>query len=48
MNDAKINDSIDLNDYYGDGSNCIMGGPITVVGAATTITVGAGVSYIVV
>ena len=48
MNDAKLSSSLDLNDYYGEGSNCIMGGPITVSGAGTTITVGAGVSYIII
>ena len=46
MNDAKLTSSLDINNYYTDGSNCIMGGPITVSGAGTTITVGAGVSYI--
>ena len=48
MNDAKLTSSLDINNYYTDGSNCIMGGPITVSGAGTTITVGAGVSYIII
>ncbi len=47
MNDANITASLDLDDFYGNGSNCIMGGPITVKGSNVNITVGAGVSYIV-
>lgn len=46
-NASLITDSITLDDYYNAGTNYAMVGPIEVsVGA--TITVGAGVSYVVV
>ena len=47
-NADNIIESIALDDYYGTGTNYAMIGPITVTGAGTTITVGAGVSYVII
>lgn len=47
-NAEDITESISLEDYYGSGTNYAMIGPITVSGAGTTVTVGAGVSYVIV
>lgn len=47
-NAEDIIESIALNDFYGGGTNYGMIGPITVSGAGTTITVGAGVSYVII
>lgn len=46
-NNQAIVDSLIMGDYYQEGTNYAMAGPITVsIGA--TVTVGAGVSYIVI
>jgi hypothetical protein len=47
-NAEDIIESITLNDFYGGGTNYGMIGPITVSGAGTTVTVGAGVSYVII
>jgi hypothetical protein len=47
-NAEDIVQSITLNDFYGSGTNYAMVGPITVSGAGTTVTVGVGVSYVIV
>jgi hypothetical protein len=47
-NAEDIMESILLDDYYLTGTNYAMIGPITVVGSATTITVGTGVSYVII
>jgi hypothetical protein len=47
-NAEDIIESITLNDFYGGGTNYAMVGPITVSGAGTTVTVGAGVSYVII
>lgn len=47
-NADDITSSITLDDFYGTGTNYAMIGPITVTGSATTITVGAGVSYVII
>ena len=47
-NADDIIESITLDDYYGTGTNYAMIGPITVTGAGTTVTVGAGVSYVII
>ena len=47
-NADDITESITLDDYYGTGTNYGMVGPITVTGAGTTITVGVGVSYVII
>jgi hypothetical protein len=47
-NAEDIIESITLNDFYGSGTNYAMVGPITVSGAGTTVTVGAGVSYVII
>jgi hypothetical protein len=47
-NADDITESITLDDYYGTGTNYGMVGPITVTGAGTTVTVGVGVSYVII
>jgi len=47
-NADDITESITLDDFYGAGTNYAMVGPITVVGGGTTVTVGSGVSYVIV
>jgi hypothetical protein len=47
-NSALIFESITLGDSFVQGTNYAMIGPITVTGAGTTITVGAGVSYVII
>ena len=47
-NADDITESITLGDFYGNGTNYAMVGPITVVGGGTTVTVGSGVSYVIV
>lgn len=47
-NAENITESISLDDFYGTGTNYAMVGPITVSGSGTTITVGAGVSYVII
>lgn len=47
-NADDITESITLDDYYGTGTNYGMVGPITVAGAGTTVTVGVGVSYVII
>ena len=47
-NADNIFESIALDDYYGTGTNYAMIGPITVTGSGTTVTVGAGVSYVII
>lgn len=47
-NSALIFESIDLGDSFAQGTNYAMIGPITVTGSATTVTVGAGVSYVII
>lgn len=47
-NSEDIIESITFNDFYGGGTNYGMIGPITVSGAGTTVTVGAGVSYVII
>jgi len=47
-NADDITSSISLEDFYNTGTNYAMVGPITVVGSATTVTVGAGVSYVII
>ena len=47
-NSDDITESITLDDFYGAGTNYAMVGPITVVGGGTTVTVGSGVSYVIV
>ena len=47
-NADDITESIDLDDFYGAGTNYAMVGPITVVGSGVTVTVGSGVTYVIV
>jgi hypothetical protein len=47
-NADDITESVTLDDFYGAGTNYAMVGPITVVGGGTTVTVGSGVSYVIV
>ena len=47
-NAENIIESITFDDFYGGGTNYGMIGPITVSGAGTTVTVGAGVSYVII
>ena len=47
-NSALVFESITLGDSFVQGTNYAMIGPITVTGAGTTITVGAGVSYVII
>ena len=47
-NADDIIESITFNDFYGNGTNYAMIGPITISGAGTTVTVGAGVSYVII
>lgn len=47
-NAEDITSSIILDDFYGSGTNYAMIGPITVSGSGTTVTVGAGVSYVII
>jgi len=47
-NSALIFESLDLGDSFAQGTNYAMVGPITIAGSATTVTVGAGVSYVIV
>ena len=47
-NADDIIESITLDDYYGTGTNYGMVGPITVTGAGTTVTIGVGVSYVII
>lgn len=47
-NSALIFQSITLDDSFAQGTNYAMIGPITVTGSATTVTVGAGVSYVII
>lgn len=47
-NSALIFESLDLGDSFAQGTNYAMIGPITVTGSATTVTVGAGVSYVII
>lgn len=47
-NSDDITESITLDDFYGAGTNYAMVGPITVVGSGVTVTVGSGVSYVIV
>lgn len=47
-NDPFITESLTLDDTYGGGTNTAMFGPIFVQGGSTTITVGAGVSFIII
>lgn len=47
-NSALIFESLDLGDSFAQGTNYAMVGPITITGTATTVTVGAGVSYVIV
>lgn len=47
-NADDIIESIAFNDFYGSGTNYAMIGPITISGAGTTVTVGAGVSYVII
>lgn len=47
-NSALIFESIDLGDSFAQGTNYAMIGPITVTGSGTTVTVGAGVSYVII
>jgi len=47
-NSALIFESLELGDSFDQGTNYAMIGPITVTGAGTTVTVGAGVSYVIV
>jgi hypothetical protein len=47
-NADDITESITFDDFYGSGTNYAMIGPITVTGAGTTVTVGAGVSYVII
>ena len=47
-NADDITESITLDDYYGTGTNYGMVGPITVAGSGTTVTVGVGVSYVII
>jgi len=47
-NSALIFESLDLGDSFAQGTNYAMIGPITITGTATTVTVGAGVSYVIV
>ena len=47
-NADDITESIDLDDFYGGGTNYAMVGPITVVGSGVTVTVGSGVTYVIV
>jgi hypothetical protein len=47
-NSSVIMESISFNDSFGQGTNYAMIGPITIVGSAITVTVGAGVSYVII
>lgn len=47
-NADDITDSLTLDDFYGTGTNYGMVGPITVTGSGTVVTVGAGVSYVII
>lgn len=47
-NDPFITESLTLEDTYGGGTNTAMFGPIFVQGASTNVTVGAGVSFIII
>ena len=47
-NAEDITESIAFDDFFGGGTNYGMIGPITVSGAGTTVTVGAGVSYVII
>jgi len=47
-NSSLIFESITLDDSFNQGTNYAMIGPITVTGSATTVTVGAGVSYVII
>ena len=47
-NSALIFESLNLGDSFAQGTNYAMIGPITVTGSATTVTVGAGVSYVII
>ena len=47
-NSALIFESLDLGDSFAQGTNYAMIGPITVIGSGTTVTVGAGVSYVII
>lgn len=46
-NNQAIIDSLSMDSYYQEGTNYAMAGPITVVSGAT-VSVGAGVSYIII
>jgi len=47
-NSSLVFESITLGDSFAQGTNYAMIGPITVTGVGVTITVGAGVSYVVI
>ena len=47
-NSSVIMESIEFDDSFVGGTNYAMVGPITVVGAGVTVTVGAGVSYVII
>ena len=47
-NADEITSSITFEDFYGTGTNYAMIGPITVTGSDTTVTVGVGVSYVII
>ena len=47
-NADDITESITLDDFYGAGTNYAMVGPITVVGSGVTVTVGSGVTYVII
>lgn len=47
-NSALVFESLTLGDSFAQGTNYAMVGPITITGTATTVTVGAGVSYVIV
>jgi len=47
-NSSLIFESLDLGDSFNQGTNYAMIGPITVIGSGTTVTVGAGVSYVII
>jgi len=47
-NSALIFESLELGDSFAQGTNYAMVGPITITGTGTTVTVGAGVSYVIV
>jgi hypothetical protein len=46
-NSSQILESIQFDDFFGNGSNYAMIGPIS-VGSTATVTVGAGVSYVII